>query len=340
MELQDGRYPEDAIYTFSLKNEMLIGRIIDSVEEQGIHRWPDWLVVNLLFNYAEDVFKEDNSRAALVFVVMRYFNYDLKLGVSRVGQFVLLYSSKQSLVNTMYFSVEGENYYVLPSQSFDSLSIANLPALERAFDFSLSRDHLSLFEASLLSKHEIRNPNDGLYFSVSGSNELSDYLFSHPNLAFEDYFSSPILASTARDLRDGLLPILNELDRYKSVDYLLKFVQSSFDYLTDDEQWGREYFAHPHHGLLLKAIDCEDRSFLFAWLVKDLLNLSVVGLHYPGHMSTAVAIPPQLVPAETRFFEHQGHRYYYADPTYIGADVGESQPKYRNVVPEIIPVDI
>ena len=34
--------------------------------------------------------------------------------------------------------------------------------------------------------------------------------------------------------------------------------------------------------------DCEDRSILYSFLVKTLLNLPVVGVDYPGHVATAV----------------------------------------------------
>ena len=34
--------------------------------------------------------------------------------------------------------------------------------------------------------------------------------------------------------------------------------------------------------------DCEDHSVLFAYLVRELPGLEVIGLDYPGHVATAV----------------------------------------------------
>ena len=70
-----------------------------------------------------------------------------------------------------------------------------------------------------------------------------------------------------------------------------------------------------------QASDCEDRSFLYAWLVRNLLGKKIVGLDYPGHVSTALLEDGELVSA---------------DPTYIGAELGQIMPKYVNVEPTVI----
>ncbi len=93
------------------------------------------------------------------------------------------------------------------------------------------------------------------------------------------------------------------------------FVQNAFDYQTDQEQFGREKFLFPDELFKYSASDCEDRSVLFAWLSRNLLDLKVLGLAFEGHMATAIC----LEGAEGAGFEHEGCRYVVADPTFIGA---------------------
>ena len=69
------------------------------------------------------------------------------------------------------------------------------------------------------------------------------------------------------------------------VGILLNFVQTSFDYQTDEEQFGREKYFYPEEILAYPFCDCEDRAAFFARLVRNLTGLEVVGLDYPGPVS-------------------------------------------------------
>ena len=82
-----------------------------------------------------------------------------------------------------------------------------------------------------------------------------------------------------------------------AVNVLLRFVQTGFSYLTDSEQFGREKFMFPEETLSYPYSDCEDRSFLFAYLVSSLLGLDVIGLDYPGHVATAVKFSSPVSPS-------------------------------------------
>ena len=81
--------------------------------------------------------------------------------------------------------------------------------------------------------------------------------------------------------------------------------------------------------------DCEDRTVLFAWLVKRLLGLEMVGLNYPGHVATAVHLPKEV---KGDHVVYKGKKYAVTDPTYINASVGISMPDYNNVKPRVIPI--
>jgi hypothetical protein len=85
--------------------------------------------------------------------------------------------------------------------------------------------------------------------------------------------------------------------------------------------------------LLYPASDCEDRSILFAALVRELLGLEVVGLLYPGHMATAVKFN---APGAGDVVQVGGVTWTVADPTYLGADAGQAMPQFKTVTPTLI----
>ena len=69
---------------------------------------------------------------------------------------------------------------------------------------------------------------------------------------------------------------------------MIDFVQRAFQYKVDDEQFGEERTLFANETLYYPYSDCEDRSLLYATLVRDLLGLDVVLLDYPEHIATAV----------------------------------------------------
>ena len=61
-------------------------------------------------------------------------------------------------------------------------------------------------------------------------------------------------------------------------------------------------------------------------LVRDLLGLDMVLLHFPGHLATAVKFKSNV---EGDFLDLDDGRYIVCDPTYIGAPVGLAMPEYK-----------
>ena len=75
---------------------------------------------------------------------------------------------------------------------------------------------------------------------------------------------------------------------------------------------------------------------LFAYLVRNLLGLKVIGLDYPGHIATAVRFS---TPIEGDFVEYDGNQYLICDATYVNANIGQSMEKYKGVQPKVIQLD-
>ena len=68
-------------------------------------------------------------------------------------------------------------------------------------------------------------------------------------------------------------------------------------------------------------------------LVRELLGLDVVLVHYPGHMATAVAFDETV---KGDYFEINGRRFTICDPTYINADIGMAMTQFKSTPAEII----
>lgn len=93
--------------------------------------------------------------------------------------------------------------------------------------------------------------------------------------------------------------------------------------------FGDESFYYPRN-------DCEDRAILYSILVRDLIGLDVVLVHYPGHLGTAVHFTENVAGS---YYDVGGKHYVVCDPTYIGAGVGEVMPQFENTKVTIVRVE-
>lgn len=160
-----------------------------------------------------------------------------------------------------------------------------------------------------------------------------EFFSTYPQLSLNLYFGSGVYKVTATPLEKQLAKHMHGMSEKQAVNFLLRFVQTSLKYQTDSQQFGEENYLFPEETLFYPYSDCEDRAVLFAWLVKRLLKLDVVGLDYPGHVATAVQFNKAV---EGDSVMYKGRRYVVADPTYINSNAGMSMPKFKQYKPAII----
>jgi hypothetical protein len=140
-----------------------------------------------------------------------------------------------------------------------------------------------------------------------------------------------------KSIKNAFEPILkNFVSKKEKLQYLLTFVQKAFEYQTDQQQFGYEKPMFVEETLHYGYIDCEDRSILFAYLVRELLGLEVVGVDYPGHIATAVFMPDDEEIKNADTIEYNKKSYIICDPTYINANIGEAMPDLKALKIEII----
>lgn len=163
------------------------------------------------------------------------------------------------------------------------------------------------------------------------------FLNSYPQLDLGMYFSSQVADKSARSMHSQLAKHIEGMSELDAVNFLLKFVQTSFEYKTDGDQFGQENYLFPEETLHYSYSDCEDRSFLFSWLVRELLGLETVGLDYPGHVAVAVSFSKNVKGDAVQW---KGKRFVVTDPTYINAVAGMTMPQFRGNTPKVIEAGI
>ena len=173
--------------------------------------------------------------------------------------------------------------------------------------------------------------------AITVNRNLIDFYDDYPQSNAWNIYAQTSLSAFAKE---QLYPVLRRAiaDKEKTVaaNILIDFVQTAFEYKTDDEQFGDERPLFADETLYYPYSDCEDRAILYSILVRDLLGLDVVLLHYPNHLATAVYFADDVA---GDYLMLNGRKYIVCDPTYIGASIGNAMPQFKRTASKIVRIN-
>jgi RNA polymerase subunit RPABC4/transcription elongation factor Spt4 len=116
-----------------------------------------------------------------------------------------------------------------------------------------------------------------------------------------------------------------DMSEHEILSLTLSFVQT-ITYSSDSDTYGQdEYWAFPVETLYMETGDCEDKSFLYASIV-EAMGVDAVLLLYDDHVAVGVADNDVV----GWYYEYNGVKYYYAETTATGWDIGDELPQGYN----------
>jgi hypothetical protein len=289
----------------------------------------DWGTYQLIKKISEQVYTNVNDQRCFQFFYLNQLAFDVKLAKS-AGNLVLLIPIKEMVYGVSYLDIKGKRYFIMDN-SGGSYYTFEKSILTSKKDISLQLTRkLNLDESISKKKFTLQNGKTiCINYNLNDISFFNDYPQADLSVLFNASASSPAEESILKELKPMLVGF-NELD---AVNLILNFVQKKFEYKTDDEQFGKEKWFFPEDQLHYPYSDCEDRSVFFAYLVKKLLQLKVIGLNYPGHVAVAVAFNGQV---NGNSISYKGNKYIIADPTYIGSSVGMCMPQFVSTSPKVV----
>lgn len=301
----------------------------------------DWGYLLLFHTFSEKVSPGDlNAQIIMDWFLLTKAGYDVKLSYQD-DQLFLLIPARHTIYELPYVTINNNRFYFI---EFDHELDTSKRIYSYSGDYSPSQ---SPFDLSLrvLPRVTRKEEQKQLQFTYKGENiqvnlhytrDAVDYMTDYPQTQLDIFFQSNPSARFQQSLIQALRPYVEGKSELEAVNFLLRFTQTAFDYKTDDQQFGYEKYLLPEETLYYPSSDCEDRSILFAFLVKRLIGVKVIVLDYPGHVCTAVKFYRHPSGA---YVVHNGQRYTICDPTYINASAGMVMPTFAAVRPEVIEYD-
>ncbi len=311
---------------FDLKDDMRLG---------------DWGYIDMLRVMSEHFLGESNEAVLLQMYVLAQSGYKVRIARSDDKLFLLVPFRTIFYGHTIIVLGDGKHYYVLGNKES-----RNQSRYYYVYEESFPRERTASLkmpgtpklgkESGVNKLFQSRRYEDTFAQVVTNKN-LIDFYNDYPvSSNWDEYVRTSLSDEVKNSLYPALRAQINGKTKLQAANILINFVQTAFQYMTDQEQFGYERPLFGDETFYYPYSDCEDRSILFAILVRELLGLDVVLLHYPQHLATAVDYGDEEVGGY--YFNVDGKKYTVSDPTYINAPVGSCMPQYQNSSAEIIKI--
>lgn len=319
--------------------EALLPEMKGLAERYGLN---DYLLFEAVNAYVDARFPSAHSsaRKSLAHYLLTGLGYDVRLGKTNRGTAMLLVPFRQMVYARPYLNIGGKKYFIFADSDVDLTQPDNL----RISSCNLPTD-ADAGQALDLIIRDLRLPGDPQPFTVSHggltisgefNKAIIPLLYRYPQMPTADYARSNVLPGVRERIVAQLKEQLEPMEKKEAVDRLLQFVQSGFEYATDEDFHGFEKPYFLEETLFYPKNDCEDRAIFYTYLLWEVLGVPNQLICFPGHESASVAL--EEGPARkgrVSSYTNGGATYYISDPTYIGAVTGMCMPDYEHETPTV-----
>ena len=327
--------------------------LYDCLQERKRHGFSDWAYYQMLLALTRQFYGEESNEAVLAQAFLySQSGYKMRLAHDE-NHLYMLAATRHFIYNKLFFSLDGDWYFLLDGKQSEKLGICQA-AFPKESSLSLQISAAQRFAMNPTGERTITSTkNPDFSFTLHSNKNYIDFLGTYPSSTVNNNFMTrwAMYANTPleEEIREQLYPQMKVKlagkTELQAVQELLWWMHGNVDlegvmqsplcflYRYDEDVWGVDRAFFGEETLFYPYCDCEDRSILLSHLVRDLLNLDVVLVYYPGHLAMAVNFNE---PVKGDYVMLDGRKFVICDPTYIGSLVGETMPMVKDESTTII----
>ena len=293
----------------------------------------DWGIFLFVREASKTLCTDENAAVVMQQFLLNELGYKSKM-TRRAdrNQMLLFVAADCQVYGHPYFTKDGLNYYNLTSNESCQFYMCQEDSPKAKSKLNMQVNHAPALNAGMVNSVH-KNRSGSVAVSVDVPKSLMEFYGSMPQCDYSVYVNAEVNPSVANKVLSTLAPLVNGKSEAEAANLLINFVQTGFQYATDQEQFGYEKPFFVEELFYYPYCDCEDRSVLYSYLVRNLLKLDVVLLDYPNHIATAVCFNENV---SGDFVTVGGKKYVVCDPTYIGASIGKAMPQFKNVAAKVL----
>ena len=293
----------------------------------------DWGIFLFVREASKTLCTDENAAVVMQQFLLNELGYKSKMARrADRNQMLLFVAADCQVYGHPYFTKDGLNYYNLTSNESCQFYMCQEDSPKAKSKLNMQVNHAPALNAGMVNSVH-KNRSGSVAVSVDVPKSLMEFYGSMPQCDYSVYVNAEVNPSVANKVLSTLAPLVNGKSEAEAANLLINFVQTGFQYATDQEQFGYEKPFFVEELFYYPYCDCEDRSVLYLYLVRNLLKLDVVLLDYPNHIATAVCFNENV---SGDFVTVGGKKYVVCDPTYIGASIGKAMPQFKNVAAKVL----
>ena len=313
----------------------------DCLELRKEYKLCDWAYYKMLQNIAEKACgKGTNEAIFLQGVLLNQSGYQIRFALEDNAKLHIMSRMDGFPYDKGYLTADGKLFFLMdgckaknltvcdaayPGEQMMSLGIAEQPELKK--NLSDNRTVISRFvnvKADMQMNKNLMDFYTDYPTSYDGKDMMTRWAY---------YANTPVTSEVKDKVYPQLKQQIGNAPKLMAANMLLNWVQMGLTYAYDEKVWGHDRAFFAEESLFYPFCDCEDRSILFSHLIRDLLDLDVVLVYYPGHLYTAVCFNEDVT---GDYIMVNGRKFTVADPTYYNANVGKTMSKMDNSKAKVI----
>ena len=293
----------------------------------------DWGVFLFVRDVSNALCADANASVVMQQFLLNELGYKSKMARrADRDQMLLFVATDCKMYGRPYFTKDGLNYYNLTSDETCQFYMCQEDSPKAKSNIDMQITNAPLLNSGMVNSVH-KNGAGTVAVSVDVPKSLMLFYKSMPQCDYSVYVNAKVNPAVADRLLSSLAPIVEGKSETEAANLLINFVQTGFKNATDQEQFGYEKPFFVEELFYYPYCDCEDRSVLYSYLVRNLLKLDVVLLDYPNHIATAVCFNENV---SGDFVTVEGKKYIVCDPTYIGASIGKAMPQFKRVAAKVL----
>ena len=313
----------------------------DCLELRKEYKLCDWAYYKMLQTISEQACgKGTNEAVFLQGVLLNQSGYQIRFALEDNSKLHVMSRMDGFPYDRGYLVADGKLFFLM-----DGCKAKNLTVCDAAYPgeqmMSLGVPEQPEFKKNLSDNRTVISRFVNVKADMQMNKNLMDFYTDYPTsydgkdmmTRWAFYANTPV----APEVRDKVYPQLKEqignAPKLMAANMLLNWVQMGLTYAYDEKVWGHDRAFFAEESLFYPFCDCEDRSILFSHLIRDLLDLDVVLVYYPGHLYTAVCFNEDVT---GDYIMVNGKKFTVADPTYYNANVGKTMSKMDNSKAKVI----
>lgn len=272
----------------------------------------DWYYYLLIREAASQIFKEKEQpyyqsyQTVFSWLMLAKSGYKVQLNFTEEDVFLSVYTLDflydiPIKKHGMGWMVEISHFHT-NHEGFRASVRSNFFLDDNTQPFTFKIDKQPIFSKPLLTTRNITFEHNGERYALGYALDSSvlQLITTLPEMNVYDHIDTPLSSFTYHTLIPNLQGFIkaNQYDQKETLEFLMSFTRTGFDYKEDQEfengetskvQCDNITFT-PEETLYYRYSDCEDRSVLLSYLIKELLELDVVLLDYGEHIALGVQL--------------------------------------------------